>query len=225
MIHNLSWFILLLVNMTTVQAHYRHAIPYWVALYPDSALTSYGELVTTSEGWVLDVYDSSNEEAIGKIETRMEYNVSREYKVRMTYFIPNSDSSSRLKFYPHYAARETDLYHLTLLDRSGDRAKVQFSEKIGPVWIAPSSQFAGQLRFKYLAPDLILKIESNERLVVVEYVNKESLIVRDIQRADKEICEGIGEIAIKPYTTWQIPRDEWITANHKSTFSAQYMIC
>ena len=163
------------------------------------------------------------ENEIGKIIVRFFEKYPNSYKLT-THFVPKDDSYNELIFYSHlYPGLALTNAYLTILE-SFDYAdgskrryieKVNFHKKIGDVWIKPGDGFGDDgFSYYYLRRGDRLVVSDGDT-VVIEYVNKDSLIVRDPQKPDV-LC--YLDTPYVPFSTREMPRSDWIGLDGRSVF-------
>ena len=108
-------------------------------------------------------------------------------------------------------------FYWTVLDLEGNWVELQVpgGDKL---WANFGAAFDGDVNFKFLEKGEIWRYE--ERNIVIEHINVDSLIVKFEQEADFH-C-GNHKARFKPYTAFEIPADKWIDVEGRSRFDVVY---
>jgi len=213
------WLLLIPNNLNGAYGSGGVDIEHWVGLQPRDLWEEYvstGDF--TNDSWKLKVLDKDRKKLIGFIVAKFKSS-TRELKFR---YQSIENSEKQFTIIPHLLPNRVDIRaYLTILDRSEDRrsVKVKFLDHLGEVWITPGEGYEGWLTSESLRRGNRL-IVNNSNSINVEYVNPNSLIVRNMQEADWNCSARVGEeVAFKSFTTRMIPRKDWIDGNGRSIFT------
>jgi len=194
-----------------------HQQSHWVALFP----ASFDIKENREAMWTLSVYDSENKIRIGVLEVLVTKGVYGQIEDMSVFFVPSDSKSERFKL---KRTLFNDIFHLYVpfLERSNDydMVKVMFSEMIGQVWLRAGDDFDYKFQFGTLKRGMYLSLNDssskNARTIVIEQVNRDSVLIRDAQNPD--VYCGEGTESYEPYTTEVILKSNWIKPNGESIF-------
>ena len=197
---------------------------HWVALYPPSLNMEPGENVDElmKTNWTIDVFQSQHSsQTKGALNVQIERGVYDQAESMIVHYVPEDGKDTPIELI--YAV-VSDRFHpyLPIVQLSNDHqaVQVQFSERVGPVWLKPGKEFDEKFKFAYLKRGMMLDLElgnsSEYRTVVIEYVNTDSVLIRDVQNLELD-CDLYSD-NFEPYTTEIVPKSSWIKDNGESIF-------